>query len=190
VKNNKSIMRNNHKLISVLLLIFLLPTIILTYHPTTTTASSTSKTTTKPKTYPAKRNPTVKGIMQLEIPKININVSVLKGVGDEQKQLKVAPSLLEGSPLPDEWFANVVIGAHRSTYGAIFRYIDALKKGDEIYLTYDKVKYTYIVEKTFVTDPKDTDNTGQYSYSCLSLYACHPVGSSKYRYVVRAKMKD
>jgi LPXTG-site transpeptidase (sortase) family protein len=136
--------------------------------------------------YPLKTN-SMSGIMDIDIPKINVHAGILRGVGDELPQLAVGPSLLDSSPLPDELFANVVIGAHRSTYGAWFRYIDRLSVGDNIYLDYNGIRYTYSVIRNYVTVPSDPSITGQYGYSCLTLYACHPVGSAAQRYIVQAK---
>jgi len=151
----------------------------------------------KASSYPLKTN-SVKGIMRIDIPKINVHAGVLKGVGNEQAQLAQGPSLLEGSPMPNTKRTypaiglNVTIGAHRSTFGAWFRYINELKNGDDIILTQEGKVYTYKVVRTFIENASGAismDSLG-YKAGSVTLYACHPVGSANQRYFVVGELSN
>jgi sortase A len=82
---------------------------------------------------------------------------------------------------------TVILFGHRTLYGSPFLNLDKLKKGDTVYLDWPgigKVKYT--VEKSFIVEasylmPVDQGQT-------LFLITCHPVGSTKQRLIVQAKL--
>ncbi len=124
--------------------------------------------------------------MIIEIPEINVNAAVVNGT--TPKYLKEGPGLYEISPLPDNQDANVLIAAHRTTYGAWFRNVDKLKVGDDIFVRFDKKVYNYKVEKVFAIAKNDWTVTESQGYSALTLTSCHPPGSSKQRIVVRARL--
>jgi LPXTG-site transpeptidase (sortase) family protein len=135
-----------------------------------------------------KREDYQSGQLTITIPKLERNAAVVKGTTIEL--LKKGPGLYESSPLPDSVDGNVCIAGHRTTYGAWFRYVDMLKKGDEIILNYNGASYTYLVEKVFITDKKDWSITAPQGYSAITLTSCHPLRSSKQRIVVRAELVE
>lgn len=126
------------------------------------------------------------GEMVMEIPKLKVKAAIVDGTSREV--LKEGPGLYEISPMPDEEGGNVCIAGHRTTYGAWFRHVEQLKKGDEIKLIYAGASYIYQVEKVFVVDKKDWSVTEPQGYSAITLTACHPLGSAKQRIVVRGKL--
>jgi LPXTG-site transpeptidase (sortase) family protein len=140
---------------------------------------SENKTATKREDYQ-------NGQMTIAIPKLEVNAAVVHGTTIEL--LKKGPGLYESSPLPDLADGNVCIAGHRTTYGAWFRHVDKLEKGDEITLYYEGTLYTYQVEKVFIVDKKDWSITEPVGYSSLTLTSCHPLRSSKQRIVVRGKL--
>lgn len=79
----------------------------------------------------------------LTIPAISL-VQDLYAKGDARNNLDERLVFLKSSSLPNEKKGNVIIAGH-SGFGevAYFKNLYKLKLGDEIYLTYDKKKYTY-----------------------------------------------
>lgn len=124
--------------------------------------------------------------MIIEIPKIKVEAAVVNGT--TPKYLRQGPGLYEISPLPDGKDANVLIAAHRTTYGAWFKKVDKLVAGDNIIVKFDNKNYRYKVEKVFVIEKTDWSVTEPQGYSSLTLTSCHPLGSSRQRIVVRAKL--
>lgn len=126
--------------------------------------------------------------MIIEIPKIGVEAAVVNGTTLEY--LEEGPGLYEISPLPGERDANVLIAGHRTTYGAWFRKVDKLAEGDDILIRFEGRKYNYKVERIFVIAKNDWSVTESQGYSSLTLTACHPLGSSRQRIVVRAKLDN
>ncbi|WZL73627.1 class E sortase [Clostridiaceae bacterium 35-E11] len=133
-----------------------------------------------------KRKQYQRGMMVIDIPKINIHAAIVEGTTREL--LKKGPGLYEISPLPTEDEGNVCIAGHRTTYGAWFRHIDTLLKDDEIILTFANAVYRYKVEDVFIVTKNDWSVTEPTGYAALTLTSCHPLRSAKQRIIVRAKL--
>lgn len=129
--------------------------------------------------------PGIQRLGTIEIPKIRLNTAFYEGTA--MRVLEHGPGHWHGKPLPGQQ-GNVAISGHRTTYTHPFRHIDQLRNGDTIvYRTADGV-FTYSVFDYRVITPdewwvvEDTDDW------ITVLMACHPPGSAKYRYVVRARL--
>jgi sortase A len=84
--------------------------------------------------------------------------------------------------------AFVAIAGHRTTYGAPFRKIDKVRKGDDITVTMPYGRFTYRVERTRIVAPTAVWVTQRVSYDRLILSACHPLYSAAKRIVVFARL--
>lgn len=135
---------------------------------------------------PSDKESYINGELVISIPAIKVHAAVVKGTTREM--LKKGPGLYEKSPLPDIEGGNVCIAGHRTTYGAWFKNLDKLKKGDEIILEYKEKKYRYSVERVFIVDKKDWSVTETVGYGAITLTACHPRGSARERIVARGKL--
>ncbi|MBP7768288.1 sortase [Candidatus Woesebacteria bacterium] len=134
----------------------------------------------------------------LDIPKINIkNASVAIGGTDLNKSLIAYP----GTANPGEFGAPVVFGhsvlrqfynpseKNPRRYMSIFSMIMTLKTGDEIFVTYDGVKYTYVVQEKSEVKPTDVYILAQqYDSQRLKLVTCTPEGTYLRRGVVTAQL--
>jgi sortase A len=100
--------------------------------------------------------------------------------------LPKGPGHYPDTPLPGAP-GTVAIAGHRTTYGAPFRQIDKLRKGDpiELAMPYGTVKYEVI--ETRIVAPSATYVTRRRSFDQLVLTACHPLYSAKQRIVVFAR---
>ena len=82
---------------------------------------------------------------------------------------------------------TVAIAGHRTTYGAHFRRLGELRRGDRIELAMPYGRFVYRVERTRVVPPTATWVTRRVSYDRLVLTACHPLWSAAERIVVFAR---
>jgi LPXTG-site transpeptidase (sortase) family protein len=98
------------------------------------------------------------------------------------------PGASEPRFLPGEG-GTVAIAGHRTTYGAPFRTIDKLDRGDRIVLKMPYGTLEYRVEKTQVVDNDATWITRAVSRGeRLVLSACHPLYSASQRIVAFARL--
>jgi sortase A len=124
-------------------------------------------------------------IGELSIPKIGLQTAVYEGV--QQPVLATGPGHWPGTAAPGG-FGNTVIAAHRVTHGGPFRYIDQLVPGDSIVVSSGGATFTYVVTGSSVVSPEDTWIVDQHPGHTLTLFSCHPLGSSAQRYVVTAEL--
>lgn len=120
----------------------------------------------------------------IEIPAIGLSATVVSGT--QPSQLKKGPGWYPNSALPGKT-GNVAIAGHRSTYGAWFRHLDRLEKGDRIFLFYQNKHFIYRVEEVFLVERDDFSVIEPTNYQALTLTTCHPLNSASQRLVVRAK---
>lgn len=85
---------------------------------------------------------------------------------------------------------TVGIAGHRTTYGAPFRDVDRLERGDRVTLEMPYGRFTYAVERLRIVKPTDVDVVRRVSYDRLVLTACHPKYSAAKRIVVFARLLD
>jgi sortase A len=167
-------------------------TLPVTDAPTTTAAPVTIATTTTaatlPQPLPAPNPNGPDPAMELgtiQIPKIGLDRPLWEGV--TLATLDRGPGHWPGTAMPGQ-VGNVVIGGHRVSHDKPFRHIDQLVPGDQILMTFNGVPSTYVVTGAQVVTPNDTWVVNQTPEHTATLFACHPPGSTKFRYVVFAKL--
>lgn len=131
----------------------------------------------------------------VSIPRLKIeNASVAIGGEDLTKNLIQYP----GTALPGKNGNSVIFGHsvlpifyNPKEYISIFSTLDSLKTGDEVFIEYDNVSYTYKVEDSFEVFPTDLQVLQQDpSDSFLTLVTCVPPGDPRRpkRLIVRARI--
>ena len=84
---------------------------------------------------------------------------------------------------------NVVVAGHRTSGHQVFRNIDALVEGDEILFTNtDGSVHRYRVTSSRIVVPTEVWIVDQTPTPTATLFACHPPGSVRERYVVFAEL--
>ena len=121
-------------------------------------------------------------IATIQIPKIGLSDTVYEGV--TLTVIDHGPGHWPGTAMPGQW-GNVVIAGHRVTHSHPFRNIDQLGAGDEIILQTNTTRYVYKMTENMIVTPDHTQIVNQHPAYEVTLFACHPPGSAKYRYVVR-----
>jgi sortase A len=119
----------------------------------------------------------------------SIGVSEVFVEGTESGDLRAGPGHYPQTPLPGER-GTVAIAGHRTTYGAPFRRIDQLDRGDQIELRMPYGRFTYEVERTRIVEPTEISVIDRVDHNRLVLSACHPLYSAAQRIVVFARLEQ
>jgi sortase A len=124
-------------------------------------------------------------IGKILIPAIDVSKFVVEGTDTEN--LRKGPGHYPDTPLPGQR-GTVAIAGHRTTYGAPFRRLDELKRGNLIVLEMPWGSFRYRVQRTQVVDDSALWITRKVRYDRLVLSACHPLYSAAQRIVAFARL--
>ena len=122
---------------------------------------------------------------RLDIPAIGVREYVVEGT--DTANLRKGPGHYPDTPLPGERGTSAIAG-HRTTYGAPFRNIDDLERGQEIAVELPYGRYVYQVERTRIVDDSDLSVLRRVRYDRLVLSACHPLYSAAQRVIAFARL--
>lgn len=122
----------------------------------------------------------------LRIPAISLDETVRSGVSLSVIDRGVAQ--WSGTVMPGEQ-GNLVLAGHRTTKTKPFVDLDRLKFGDLVFVT-DGLGFEvmYRVSETYIVEPRDLWITYDSPTPTLTMFACHPKGSERYRIVVEADL--
>jgi sortase A len=123
-------------------------------------------------------------IARIEIPAIRLSEYVVEGT--DTGSLRKGPGHYPETPLPGDR-GTAAIAGHRTTYGAPFRNIDELERGDRIVVDMPDGRFVYWVERTRIVDDQDLSVLEPKGYRRLMLSACHPLYSAAERVIVFAR---
>jgi sortase A len=123
---------------------------------------------------------------RIVIPAIGVSEVFVEGTGTGD--LRAGPGHYPGTPLPGER-GTVAIAGHRTTYGAPFRNVDDLERGDRIELRMPYGRLTYAVERTRIVPPTELSVIDRVAFDRLVLSACHPLYSAAKRIIVFARLQ-
>jgi sortase A len=127
-----------------------------------------------------------RAIGELRIPRIDEHFVVVQGTGSAS--LRRGPGHYTGTALPGQP-GTVGIAGHRTTYGAPFRHLDALRRGDAVDVTMPYGRFTYRVEGMRIVRPEDVSALRDAGRQRLVLTACHPLYSAAKRLLVIARLE-
>ncbi|MGW1499546.1 class E sortase [Streptomyces mirabilis] len=137
----------------------------------------------------------------LSIPRLGLRVPVAEGVGKRDVLNKGYVGHYPHTQQAGQ-AGNFALAGHRNTHGEPFRYLNRLRRGDEIDVETAVGRYVYVVDKTL---PQTSANDGgvirevprstvrpAYGYSApgyyITLTTCTPEYTSRYRLVVWGKL--
>lgn len=122
----------------------------------------------------------------IEIPKIDVSMTMYEGI--RLSTLDRGPGHWPGTAMPGQ-VGNVVVAGHRTSGHQVFRNIDVLVEGDEILFTdTDGSVHRYRVTSSRIVLPTEVWIVDQTPTPTATLFACHPPGSVRERYVVFAEL--
>lgn len=120
---------------------------------------------------------------RLEIPKLDVSVMVMEGIGS--RTLRLGAGRIPGTATP--WTTgNMGIAAHRDTF---FRPLGDLQKDDTITFTTVDGTREYKVTSTQIVKPEDTHVLKPTGKDTITLVTCYPfyyVGPAPQRFIVQA----
>lgn len=126
-------------------------------------------------------------IGRIVLPSLDSDLFMIEGT--ELGDLRKGPGHYSDTPLPGDR-GTVAIAGHRTTYGAPFRKIDKLRRGDPVRIEMPYGRFVYRVEKTKIVDPTELSVKKKVRYDRVVLTACHPLYSAAQRIVVFARLES
>ncbi len=152
--------------------------------PATTAVATLPARVPTPEPPPAIVRPARPGdvIGRIVIPKLGLDEPLLEGV--DLTTLDLGPGYWPGSALPGQ-VGNLVVAGHRVTHTRPFRYLDELEPGDRVVFDVAGGRFEYAMTGHEIVTPDRVDITDPTADPTATLFACHPPGSTQYRYVVR-----
>lgn len=163
--------------------------------------------------FDVERQAAMRGISQgdfaLDIPTINLKTKVLERGwstihlldGTEMvawDEVSYAPGWHKNSAMPGE-SGNIVMSGHNNVAGSVFRDLWKLEAGEEVHLSFNRVRYTYVVESVsvdkeqYATEAQRNANAAhlqQTDDNRLTLITCWPWYGNSHRVFVVAKLKS
>ncbi|CAB4646522.1 unannotated protein [freshwater metagenome] len=130
-------------------------------------------------------NKAPRAIGRLIIPRLSVNEKMYVGISDREFDIGVGK--WPGTPRAGE-MGNLVIGGHRTSGTRPFYNVDKLRRGDIIIVVEGKKRVRYKVTNKMIVKPTAMWITKQSTDATLTLFSCHPKGSTKQRYIIRATM--
>lgn len=118
-------------------------------------------------------------------PAMGLDAIVVKGTS--RSDLMKGPGWIDWSDVPGPT-GNTGISGHRTTYGAPFRRIDRLEKGDVVTFFSPYRVYSYRVRKVFEVTPDRVDVVESTEQPTLTLTACHPPFSARLRLIAQSEL--
>jgi sortase A len=109
--------------------------------------------------------------------------------GDDTGTLRKGPGHYPKTEWPGQG-KTVAVAGHRTTYGAPFRTIDKLERGDDVVMEMPYGRFTYRVEKRQIVKPTATWVIRDVGHEQLVLSACHPLYSAAERIIVFARLES
>jgi len=125
-------------------------------------------------------------IGRIAIPSIGVSEYVVEGTGTGD--LRQGPGHYPSTPLPGDRGTTAIAG-HRTTYGAPFRRLDDVTRGDRVIVDMPYGRFVYRVEATRVVDDQELSVLGRRPYDRLVLSACHPLYSAAQRIIAFARFE-
>ncbi len=125
-------------------------------------------------------------IGRIEIPRIGISKVVVNGT-DWAADLSRGPGRYPQGSWPGMGKVTAIAG-HRTTFGAPFRHIDELARGNRIRLLMPYGTFNYRVFAHEVVRSNDWSILHKRGFDTLVLSACHPLYSASHRWIVFARL--
>jgi sortase A len=124
-------------------------------------------------------------IGRVRIPGIGVNSVIVEGTNTAD--LREGPGHYSNTPLPG-LPGTVAVAGHRTTFGAPFRDIDRVHRGDRILIDMPYARFVYSFEREQIVRPDALEVIRRVRYDRLVLSACHPKYSAAKRIIVFARL--
>lgn len=132
--------------------------------------------------------PTDSTALRVTIPALNINEPITQGTDWEALKAGIG-QVLNGYDLASS-NGNVALAAHNDIYGELFRDLDQLRPGDQIFIQTRTEVYTYEITHTEIVEPTQVEVLDSQGRPVVALISCYPYGRNDKRIVVFASRVD
>lgn len=123
---------------------------------------------------------------RIVIPAIDVNHPVVEG--DDWETLKRGVGHTPWSANPGK-VGNSVMSAHNDIFGEIFRHLNKMELGDEIFVHTSTQVHRYVVKATRIIKPTEVDVMNPTNQPVLTLISCYPYLVDSHRVVVIAELE-
>lgn len=135
----------------------------------------------------------------LIIPRLGINVPIIKDVNGQSKEeyfkkLEHGIAHYQGTALPGQ-IGNTFLFGHSSflenasgDYKTVFEHLDKVEPGDQIFVYYEGNKYEYRVNEELIVEPTEMSILDSHGLKELTIMTCWPAGTIEKRYVVKTEL--
>jgi sortase A len=155
--------------------------------PATTKATVAAKALPKPAPVPPERAAEPKVLLgRIDIPKLGVSMDLWEGI--TLNTLDRGPGHWPGTAMPGQP-GNVVVAGHRVSHSKPFRNIDKLADGDQVIFTIGGQQTVYVVTGSEIVPPTAVNIVDQTPDATATLFACHPPGSTRFRWVTHLKLQ-
>lgn len=124
---------------------------------------------------------------RIQIPALGVDAPIVQGDGWEQLKKGVGQHIGSANPGGE---GNVVLSAHNDIFGEIFRHLDKLEPGDEIFVHTQQRVYTYVVFNTEIVEPTQVEFMDPTQEPTATLISCYPYLVDTERIVVQAELRS
>ncbi|MGN1400423.1 MAG: class D sortase [Bacillus sp. (in: firmicutes)] len=145
-----------------------------------TVQTSTGQTTVSPEYEHGEK------IATLIIPDIQQKFTVYWGT--EEDVLEKGVGMFDSTLTTFPGHGHTVLSGHRDT---VFSGLEKLDAGDRLIVEFEEQTFTYIIEKTWITDKDDRSVIVKKNEPVLTLTTCYPftyVGDAPDRYIIQGKL--
>jgi sortase A len=131
----------------------------------------------------------VKSIGIIKIPKIDVNLPILKDA--TKKNMLIGAGWLSETSRPGD-IGNAALAAHRSyTYGRFFNRLDEIDIGDEFLIEFGGEEYRYTVFNKLVIEPTDRSVLARNKKDRVAtLITCTPIRIATHRLIIQGKIDE
>lgn len=124
--------------------------------------------------------------VRIQIPAIEVDAPVVQGDLPEQLKKGVGQHIGSANPGQD---GNLVLTAHNDVFGEIFRYLDKLKRGDQIIVYTNQRSYTYTIMSSQTVEPTEVEVMAPTSNPTITLISCYPYLVDNQRIIVKGVLQ-
>lgn len=125
-------------------------------------------------------------VSRIRIPAIDLDETIRSGIALSVIDRGVAQWAGTSAPGGS---GNVVLAGHRTTHSRPFWGLDKLDNGDLVYVEDGSgFEVMYMVSDSFVVEPDELWISYDVGKPIVTMFACHPRGSARYRIVVQADL--
>ncbi len=125
-------------------------------------------------------------VSRIRIPAIDLDETIRSGIDLSVIDLGVAQWAGTSAPGGS---GNMVLAGHRTTHSRPFFGLDRLDIGDLVYVEDGSgFEVMYRVSDSFVVEPDELWISYDIGRPIVTMFACHPRGSARYRIVVQADL--